>query len=154
MVTINLGRAEAFEQKLENVQNELGIPPMEHIPVQYVNETDWLSELLPYIPSLLFLIPLLMVSRSIGGGLPGAGGPGGRNVFSIGKAFPSGKKDLKSTVKFADVAGLEQPKAEVMEFVDFLKTPEKYAKLGARVPKGGLFVGPPGTGKTLLAKVG
>lgn len=152
MVTINLGRAEAFEQKLENVQNELGIPPMEHIPVQYVNETDWLSELLPYIPSLLFLIPLLMVSRSIGGGLPGAGGPGGRNVFSIGKAFPSGKKDLKSTVKFADVAGLEQPKAEVMEFVDFLKTPEKYAKLGARVPKGGLFVGPPGTGKTLLAK--
>lgn len=152
MVTINLGRAEAFEQKLENVQNELGIAAMEHIPVQYINETDYLSELLPYVPSLLFLIPLLLVSRSIGGGIPGAGGPGGRNVFSIGKAFPSGKKDLKSTVKFADVAGLEQAKAEVVEFVDFLKSPGKYEKLGARVPKGGLFVGPPGTGKTLLAK--
>lgn len=51
------------------------------------------------------------MTRSIGSGLPGGGGPGGRNVFSIGKAFPSGKKDLKSTVKFADVAGLEQAKA-------------------------------------------
>ena len=74
--------------------------------------------------------------RSIGSGLPGGGGPGGRNVFSIGKAFPSGKKDLKSAVKFADVAGLEQAKAEVVEFVDFLKEPKKYEKLGARVPKG------------------
>merc|ERR1719265_2076398 len=80
------------------------------------------------------------------------GGSGGRNIFSIGKAFPSGQKDLKSKVKFNDVAGLEQAKKEVVEFVDFLKDPEKYSKLGARVPKGGLLVGPPGTGKTLLAK--
>merc|ERR1719293_396425 len=86
-----------------------------------------------------------------GPGGPGAG-PGGRNIFSIGKAFPSGQKDVKSKVKFTDVAGLEGAKKEVVEFVDFLKNPAKYEQLGARVPKGGLLVGPPGTGKTLLAK--
>merc|ERR1719393_506260 len=82
----------------------------------------------------------------------GPSGPGGRNIFSIGKAFPAGSKDLKSKVKFNDVAGLEGAKKEVVEFVDFLKNPAKYEQLGARVPKGGLLVGPPGTGKTLLAK--
>merc|ERR1740121_407265 len=70
----------------------------------------------------------------------------------MGKAFPSGHKDVKSKTKFHDVAGLEQPKKEVVEFVDFLKDPSKYQALGARLPKGGLLVGPPGTGKTLLAK--
>merc|ERR1719460_489636 len=70
----------------------------------------------------------------------------------MGKAFPAGSKDLKSTTTFADVAGMEQAKKEVVEFVDFLKNPGKYEHLGARCPKGGLLVGPPGTGKTLLAK--
>merc|ERR1719276_832241 len=73
-------------------------------------------------------------------------------MFSMGKAFPNGKGNVKSTVKFDDVAGQEQAKREVMEFVDFLKDPSKYEKLGAKIPKGGLLVGPPGTGKTLLAK--
>merc|ERR1719230_2511874 len=79
-------------------------------------------------------------------------GGGGSNIFNMGKAKTANAKDLKSKVKFADVAGLEQAKQEVVEFVDFLKDPSKYEKLGARVPKGGLLVGPPGTGKTLLAK--
>merc|ERR1719414_2226431 len=92
-----------------------------------------------------------MASGMGGPGGPGAG-PGGRNIFSIGKAFPAGKKDLKSDVKFSDVAGLGQAKKEVVEFVGFLQNPAKYESLGARVPKGGLLVGPPGTGKTLLAK--
>merc|ERR1719472_496770 len=80
------------------------------------------------------------------------GGGGGRNIFQVGKAFPAGKKDLKSNVKFSDVAGLHQAKLEVTEFVDFLKAPAKFESVGARLPKGGLLVGPPGTGKTLLAK--
>jgi len=152
-LTIRLGRPEAFEAKLEHVQSDLGISPTDHIPIQYVNETDYASELMPYLPSLLILIPMLMVARSMGSGMPGGGGgPGGRNMFTMGKAFPNGQKDVKSKVKFADVAGLDQAKAEVVEFVDFLKNPAKYEALGARVPKGGLFVGPPGTGKTLLAK--
>merc|ERR1719311_144478 len=92
------------------------------------------------------------MSSGMGAGGVGGGGPGGRNIFSIGKAFPAGQKDLKSKVKFTDVAGMDQAKKEVVEFVDFLKSPKKYEQLGARIPKGGLLVGPPGTGKTLLAK--
>jgi len=156
MLTIQLGTPEAFEAKLEQLQSELGISPLEHVPIQYVNETNFMAELLPHLPSLLILIPLILAGRAMASGMGGpggpAGGPGGRNIFSIGKAFPAGQKDLKSKVKFADVAGLEQAKKEVVEFVDFLKNPAKYEQLGARVPKGGLLVGPPGTGKTLLAK--
>ena len=70
----------------------------------------------------------------------------------------SGKKvseyilERKVKTTFKDVAGLAQPKLEIMEFVEFLKNPEKYQKLGAKIPKGALLSGPPGTGKTLLAK--
>jgi AFG3 family protein len=154
-LTIQLGTPEAFEQKLEHMQNELGLSPVDHVAIQYVNETDLWQELLPHLPSLLFLIPLLLAARAMSSGMGGPGGPtgpGGRNIFSIGKAFPAGQKDVKSKVKFHDVAGLDQAKKEVVEFVDFLKNPGKYEQLGARVPKGGLLVGPPGTGKTLLAK--
>ena len=155
-MTIQLGSPETFEAKLEQAQNDLGIAPMEHVPIQYIDEQDLMSEILPHIPTLLFLIPLLFAARSMasgmGPGTPGVGGPGGRNIFSIGKAFPAGQKDLKSKIKFDDVAGLDQAKAEVVEFVDFLRAPTKYEQLGARVPRGGLLVGPPGTGKTLLAK--
>lgn len=80
------------------------------------------------------------------------GSKGGRNMFNMSKAMPAGGKDLKSKVKFSDVAGMGQAKVEVMEFVDFLKNPKRYEALGAKIPKGGLLVGPPGTGKTLLAK--
>lgn len=58
----------------------------------------------------------------------------------------------KTNVRFADVAGLDESKIEVQEFVDFLKNPDKYKKLGARIPKGIMLSGPPGTGKTMLAK--
>ena len=61
-------------------------------------------------------------------------------------------KIQKVKATFKDVAGLEGAKEEVQEIVDFLKTPEKYTKLGGKIPKGALLVGPPGTGKTLLAK--
>ena len=75
------------------------------------------------------------------------------SMFDMGKS--SAKEygeDNKTKVKFKHVAGMEQAKKEVMEFVDFLKKPEKYQKLGAKIPRGALLVGPPGTGKTLLAK--
>jgi AFG3 family protein len=153
---IQLGTPEAFESKIEQLQAEMGITPLEFVPIQYVNETSLMSEIMPMLPSLLILIPLLFAARGIasgmGGGMGGPPGSGGRNIFSIGKAFPAGTKDLKSKVKFDDVAGMDQAKREVVEFVDFLKAPQKYEALGARIPKGGLLVGPPGTGKTLLAK--
>merc|ERR1719265_1107806 len=152
---IRLGTPESFESKIEQLQAEMGISALEFVPIQYVNETDLLQQLGPMLPSLLILLPLIFFARGMANGMGGMGGGGpggGKNIFSIGKAFPSGQKDLKSKVKFEDVAGLGQAKQEVVEFVDFLKSPKKYEKLGARIPKGGLLVGPPGTGKTLLAK--
>ncbi|MEK7200297.1 MAG: AAA family ATPase, partial [Bacteroidota bacterium] len=85
------------------------------------------------------------------GGQGGTGGPGG--IFSIGKSKATlFDKGAKVNVTFADVAGLDEAKVEVMEIVDFLKNPKKYTALGGKIPKGALLIGPPGTGKTLLAK--
>ena len=81
-----------------------------------------------------------------------AGGPGGQ-IFNIGKSKASlfdAEKSVKVT--FADIAGLKEAKEEVIELVEFLKNPDKFTKLGGKIPKGALLIGPPGTGKTLLAK--
>mmetsp|Transcript_41813 Transcript_41813/g.94033 ORF Transcript_41813/g.94033 Transcript_41813/m.94033 type:complete len:796 (+) Transcript_41813:62-2449(+) len=158
--SIQLGtQPEAFEAKMENLQHELGLSALDYVPIEYVNEVNVMQDYVaPYLPQIMFLIPLLLFLRAMSGGMggpsgmSGMGGRGGRNIFSMGKAFPGGNQSTKSKVRFTDVAGLEGAKKEVVEFVDFLKYPDKYTKLGARVPKGGLLVGPPGTGKTLLAK--
>ena len=88
----------------------------------------------------------------MGGGSGSGGGPGG--IFNVGKSKATlfEKGGTKVNITFADVAGLEEAKEEVMEIVDFLKQPKKYTALGGKIPKGALLVGPPGTGKTLLAK--
>ncbi len=77
---------------------------------------------------------------------------GQQNVFSFGKSRAKSHTGDKPTVKFADVAGAEEAKRELSEVVDFLKSPDRYKRLGAKIPRGVLLVGPPGTGKTLLAK--
>lgn len=88
-----------------------------------------------------------MMSNRSGGGM------GGNGIFSVGKSRAKlYDKDKNTNVTFSDVAGLAEAKVEVMEIVDFLKNPDKYTKLGGKIPKGALLVGPPGTGKTLLAK--
>src|SRR3546814_12840094 len=82
----------------------------------------------------------------------GSGGPGGQ-LFNIGKSKATLlDKESQVSITFNDVAGLEEAKQEVMEVVDFLKSPKKYTSLGGKIPKGVLLVGSPGTGKTLLAK--
>ena len=98
------------------------------------------------VPPLIFILVLqFFARRSMGGGAPGA------LSFTKSKAKVY-VPDEESRVTFADVAGVDEAKQELTEIVDFLKTPERYADIGARIPKGVLLVGPPGTGKTLLSK--
>lgn len=123
--------------------------PKENVRVEFdapSNSGAWLS-IIPIIVLVVMVLVFLFVftQQSQGGG-------GGRGVMNFGKsrakiATPDSKK-----VRFNDVAGADEEKAELEEIVDFLKLPAKYIEMGARIPKGVLLVGPPGTGKTLLAK--
>lgn len=155
---MNFGSLEQLEAKIDMTQMQLGLAPDQFIPIHHVNETEPGSVVSTVLPWIFMLLPLLFIRRAfkdigkmMDGKGPGGMGGGGRNAFNFGKVDMAGK-DLKSAVKFTDVAGLKQSKMELMEFVDFLKNPAKYDKLGAKIPKGALLVGPPGTGKTLLAK--
>jgi len=114
---------------------------------------DTFGELLMSFLPIIFLIGItLYFMRRMSGGAGGAGGGPGQ-IFSIGKSKAKlFDKDNDTHTSFKDVAGLEGAKEEIQEIVDFLKNPEKYTKLGGKIPKGALLVGPPGTGKTLLAK--
>ncbi|KAF8807710.1 ATP-dependent metallopeptidase Hfl [Phlegmacium glaucopus] len=142
----SIGSVEAFERKLDNAQEELGIPSGECIPVSYLDEISSVGALLNFAPTLLLIGVLYWISRR------GSGSSGG-GIFSIGKSRAKlFNKDTDVKVKFKDVAGMDEAKEEIMEFVKFLKEPAKYERLGAKIPRGAILSGPPGTGKTLLAK--
>lgn len=143
--TYEFGTLENFEKEM------LPFEKKKLVEVKYESESVFASiifNILPFI--LVFALMYFFLFRRIGSG--GTGTPGG-HIFSIGKSRAQ-LFDEKSNMKitFKDVAGLEGAKEEVQEIVDFLKSPEKYTKLGGKIPKGALLVGPPGTGKTLLAK--
>ena len=112
------------------------------------SETPWWMMFVPYLLiALLFLgLWFFMMNRA------SEGGGGDKNVMRFAKARTTTSADAGNAVTFDDVAGADEEKAELQEVVDFLKNPEKYTRLGARIPKGILLVGPPGTGKTLIAK--
>jgi AFG3 family protein len=121
-------------------------------PYSVQKDSTWFSGILNFLlPVLLFLAIWILLMRKMSGGAGAGGGPGG--IFNIGKSKATlFDKGTKVNITFADVAGLDEAKVEVMEIVDFLKNPKKYTNLGGKIPKGALLIGPPGTGKTLLAK--
>ncbi len=143
---ISIGSVETFEDKLQKAQADFS--PEDRIDVRYEKRTSWInifSWLLPFAIIIFFWMYML---RRMGGG-----GTRGNPLFNFGKSTPKiSEKGTKSSATFKDVAGLKEAKIEVMEVVDFLKNPETYTKLGAKIPKGVMLVGPPGTGKTLMAK--
>jgi len=121
------------------------------VPYKMETKTNWLAPIMSWLLPLFILVAIwLFIMKKVSGG----GGPGGGQIFNIGKSKATlfDNKDSKVNVTFTDVAGLNEAKEEVMEVVDFLKNPKKYTALGGKIPKGVLLVGPPGTGKTLLAK--
>ncbi|PLB33417.1 ATP-dependent metallopeptidase FtsH/Yme1/Tma family protein [Aspergillus candidus] len=142
----SIGSVDTFERRLDEAQDELHIPSSERIPVSYVEETSWGPVIMSLAPTALMIGSFLFFARRSGGG-------GGGGLFGIGKSRAkrfNHETDIKT--KFADVAGMDEAKVEIMEFVSFLQNPQKFERLGAKIPRGAILSGPPGTGKTLLAK--
>jgi cell division protease FtsH len=115
------------------------------IPFRGEVTSNWLATILSWIvPVALFFLVWSYLMKRMGGG--------GAGLMQIGKSKAKVYIEKKTGVTFADVEGIDEAKEELVEVVEFLKTPEKYQRLGGRIPKGVLLLGPPGTGKTLLAR--
>ena len=145
---LEIGDVQMFTEFMERQQREAGVK--EILYPDFDTKTNIWPLLLSWvIPFLLIAVIWIFIMRRVGGG---AGGPGAQ-IFNIGKSKATlFDQNSKVNITFADVAGLDEAKEEVVEVVDFLKNPKKYTALGGKIPKGVLLVGPPGTGKTLLAK--
>ncbi len=113
------------------------------------NVLPWWVSLLPGLIILVVIVALYFFAMKK---MMSSGGPGGAKMGGFGKAHVKMPTDDKNKITFRDVAGADEEKEELVEIVDYLKAPQKFARLGARIPHGVLLMGPPGTGKTLLAK--
>lgn len=143
------GQLADIQRFLDDIKPYYNPASTDEIPHNLTRATDN-SILMEMIPTLIIMIILIvawvLIMKKMGGG-----GLGGKEM-SFGKAKIKNTNDEKRKTTFDDVASADEEKEELAEVVEFLKAPEKYNKLGARIPKGVLLVGPPGTGKTLLAR--
>jgi cell division protease FtsH len=142
-----IGDMQTFQLQLADAQANMS--ESARVEPQFEERSNFFGNLMGWlVPVCIVILIYNLLMRRMGNGLAGAGG-----IFSVGKSKAQlFDKDSKVKITFADVAGLEEAKIEVMEIVDFLKNPKRYTDLGGKIPKGALLVGPPGTGKTLLAK--
>ena len=142
MAYVNVTDVNEATELLEQKDIDYTVRPVaqENIFIRYV------------MPALLIGIVLLLGFSLMTRSLSGAGGGGNNRMMNFGKSNAHLSSENDKKILFRDVAGLEEEKEDLAEVVDFLKAPEKYTRVGARIPKGVLLVGPPGTGKTLLAK--
>ena len=148
---LKIGTSQEFRDRLDEAQENFRFTKNEWAQIFYNNEQSIWDSFWAWMPFIFLIFIWIFFMRRMSGG--GAGGGPGSQIFNIGKSQAQ-LFDKESEVKttFNDVAGLEGAKEEVQEIVNFLKNPEKYTKLGGKIPRGALLVGPPGTGKTLLAK--
>ncbi len=147
--TIVLSNKASRDVSIEETLRNLGVAPDKLAAVDIVYEQppqwgDLLTFITGFLPLVLLAIFFIIIMRQAQSG--------NNQALSFGKSRARMFSGDKPTVTFADVAGVEESKQELKEVVEFLKEPEKFTALGARIPKGVLLVGPPGTGKTLLAR--
>ena len=148
VTTTEKDRKSFYAPDVNTVLTYLDTVNFSKVTVLNVETTPWYLELLPYVLGfvLIFLLFSMMSSQA------GGGGGGNARMMNFGKSRAQMTKPDDKVKTFQDVAGLVEEKEQLEEIVDFLSAPQKYTRLGARIPKGVIMVGPPGTGKTLLAK--